>query len=394
MLTAQAHSFTQQARLAVTLAWVAGYTNVITIVTCAHGTSHVSGTASNLGRDAVLGEWGLVVFAGFLLVTFFLGAVLSGVLTEVGRRRTWESIYVLPMAVETVLLGVFAVGIEIYDPTTLNTGPETRWLLGIASAAMGLQNATITKISAGVVRTTHMTGIVTDLGIEVVQFGYWILDRQREYPPMPTRKGTPDSGRDRSPLRQMLRSATTHPSSRRLALLGGILLLFTVGAGLGTILHEWIPRLVMFPPVFFLIWIIYQDITRPIAEIEESELVRTELGLPEQLAVFHLRRDRDRRGRVQRLPNLMLWLERLPSTTRVVILDLTDVSELDSNAAFEVRALLKRFAAEERHLILAGVTPAQYEQLRAGGAGDLLDESNACPDLELAVARGINVAMG
>ncbi len=377
MLTAQAHSFTQQARLAVTLAWVAGYTNVVTIVTCAHGTSHVSGTASNLGRDAVTGQWGLAWFAGFLLLTFFAGAVLSGVLTEVGRRRAWESIYVLPMAVETMLLAAFAIGVEVYDPSTVNTGPETWWMLGAASMAMGLQNATITRISSGVVRTTHMTGIVTDLGIEIVQFVYWVRDRRRNVPPMPggasgasaTKTGVACGGTSSPELRRFVRSATTHPSLRRLALLGGILLLFVVGAGLGTIVHEWWPRLVMFPPVFFLMWIIYQDVARPIAEIQESELVRDELGLPDALAVFHLKRDRDRRGRVQRLPNLMLWLERLPAATRVVILDLTDVTELDSNAAFEVRALLTRFAAEERHLILAGVTPAQYEQLRSVWGG-------------------------
>ncbi len=35
---------------------------------------------------------------------------------------------------------------------------------------MGLQNATITKISGAVIRTTHLTGVTTDLGIETVQY--------------------------------------------------------------------------------------------------------------------------------------------------------------------------------------------------------------------------------
>jgi len=33
MFVAQAHSFVQQARLAITLAWVAGYTNIIALLT-------------------------------------------------------------------------------------------------------------------------------------------------------------------------------------------------------------------------------------------------------------------------------------------------------------------------------------------------------------------------
>ena len=38
---------------------------------------------------------------------------------------------------------------------------------------MGLQNATITKLSGAEIRTTHMTGIVTDLGIELGKLFYW-----------------------------------------------------------------------------------------------------------------------------------------------------------------------------------------------------------------------------
>ncbi len=33
MFISKAHTFKQQARLAITLAWVAGYTNVITLIT-------------------------------------------------------------------------------------------------------------------------------------------------------------------------------------------------------------------------------------------------------------------------------------------------------------------------------------------------------------------------
>ena len=38
---------------------------------------------------------------------------------------------------------------------------------------MGLQNAIITKISSSVIRTTHVTGMVTDLGIEFGKYIYW-----------------------------------------------------------------------------------------------------------------------------------------------------------------------------------------------------------------------------
>src|SRR3954452_18256678 len=103
MFVSQAHSFRQQARLAVTLAWVGGYTNLVTLLACNTVTSHVSGTAANLGRELFLGAWPLAGYALFLLSTFFVGAAISGFCTEIGRRRGWDSIYVLPILVETCL---------------------------------------------------------------------------------------------------------------------------------------------------------------------------------------------------------------------------------------------------------------------------------------------------
>ena len=38
---------------------------------------------------------------------------------------------------------------------------------------MGLQNAMITKVSKSEIRTTHVTGMVTDIGIELGKLFYW-----------------------------------------------------------------------------------------------------------------------------------------------------------------------------------------------------------------------------
>jgi uncharacterized membrane protein YoaK (UPF0700 family) len=46
---------------------------------------------------------------------------------------------------------------------------------------MGLQNAIITKISNSRIRTTHVTGLVTDLGIELGKLFYWNIEK--EHPP-------------------------------------------------------------------------------------------------------------------------------------------------------------------------------------------------------------------
>ncbi|MFO0874520.1 MAG: DUF1275 family protein [Phycisphaerales bacterium] len=376
MLVSQAHSFTQQARLAITLAWVAGYTNIITMLTCGTVTSHVTGNASNLGRDLIEGSWSPASFMAFLLTMFFIGAGISAVLTETGRRRGWESIYVLPMAVEAAMLTAFAFGIELHDPSSRVAGPALWWLTGVASAAMGLQNATITRISSGVVRTTHLTGVLTDLGLESVQMLYWLRDRRRNSPPLAPRT--------------LLHSLHVHPTARRLALLLSVIGSFSLGAGLGTLAFDHMPGWSMVPPVVFLLWIIVQDLRTPICEIEPSDVVGGEsVALPRELAVYHLRKDRGRRGKVHRLPDLLRWCERLPAHTRIAILDLGAATALDDNAALELRALMRQSASNGRRLLISGISGEQYRALRNAGAGDALDPTNVCSDLELAIARGL-----
>jgi uncharacterized membrane protein YoaK (UPF0700 family) len=46
--------------------------------------------------------------------------------------------------------------------------------------AMGLQNSLVTSISNATVRTTHLTGLFTDLGIELSQLFFYKLKQQRE----------------------------------------------------------------------------------------------------------------------------------------------------------------------------------------------------------------------
>jgi uncharacterized membrane protein YoaK (UPF0700 family) len=380
MFVAQAHSFTQQARLAITLALVAGYTNILTVITCGTVTSHVSGTASNLGLQVVERSWGLVGFSVYLLATFLFGAMVSGLCTEIGRRRAWESIYVLPIAVEAALLAAFAIGLEFVDHGARQEGITLFWLTGVASMAMGLQNATITRISSGVVRTTHVTGVLTDLGLESMQFLLWVMDRRKDSPP--------------NPPRALFRSVRVHPTMKRLALLASIVGSFALGAGLGAVAHNSVERWAMFPPVVFLVWLIFRDVAIPIAELEPSAMVGGESGLdlPSSIAIFHVRQGVDKRRRMHQLPDLQAWADRLAPGARVVVLDMGEKSNFDTTAVLELRAALATFALQGRRLVIAGVGAEQLDQMRRAGATDFLDPSNFCPDLELAIARAITLA--
>src|SRR5688572_5786537 len=122
MLSASAYSFRQKSRLAISLSWVAGYTNVITFIVCAVVTSHATGNVTHFGKalaDRLTGAGGAnatreALYFGGLVLAFFLGAVVSGCLTEGARRAGFRSKYILPIALQAVLLSGLCVALDVY----------------------------------------------------------------------------------------------------------------------------------------------------------------------------------------------------------------------------------------------------------------------------------------
>lgn len=370
MFLSQAHSFQSQARLAITLSWVAGYTNVLTLLTVGHATSHVSGTASQAGLDVAAGDWRAAGFMAALLAVFAAGAALSGFLTEVAHQRRWASIYVVPMAVEAVVLAAFAVGVDWKVLGAIDAGTAELWLSFLPAFAMGLQNATVTRISHGVVRTTHVTGVLTDLGMEAA---VWAARRRGRVAPVADRGA--------------------FATGWRLLLLFTILGSFAFGAGLGTVALRVAPQWAMVPAVVFLGWIVLVDLWRPIADTQSDRDFggSLHLALPPAVAVFHIAPRRGRFGRRSRFPDLTAWAERLDAAVRVVVLDLGAVEAIGDDAVDALAPLARVLSASGRRLVLAGVSPAKYRALVAAGVLTGDDPSAACPDLELAAAHAMSL---
>ena len=370
MFVAQAHSFRQQARLAITLSWIAGYTNILTVLTCGQVTSHVSGTASQLGRDVAEGQWKAGAYMATLLAVFLAGAALSGFLTELGRRRRWASIYVLPMAVEAGLLGVFAILVDWNAVGDWHGKSARLWLTLLPSLAMGLQNATISRISGGTVRTTHVTGVMSDLGLETA---VWLMRRRLPVPKTAVRG--------------------TFATVGRLGLLASIVVSFVLGAGLGALAYGFVPGWSMVPAVAFLAWIVGVDVWSPIAATESNKEHGGDLhdALPKGIAVFHIASKASRFGRRPRLPNLTVWAEGLDPVVRVVVLDVSEVELLDSNALIELKMMAQRLDSQGRALVLAGVTAQRFATLRDAGVLETVTAQNVYSDLDLAAAHAMSL---
>jgi len=371
MLAGRAHSFILQARLAISLAWVAGYVNVVALATCGYVVSHVTGNATSLGADLAGGSWELAALMGALLGAFFVGACLSGFAVELGRQRDWASIYVLPAAIELVLLAGFAVGVRLHDPSEPEHGAALWWMTILATLSMGVQNATITRISSGVVRTTHLTGIITDLGHETAQLAVvrWLFGR-----------GVGTGAVDER-----------GPSFQRLLLLATILGAFILGSGCGAAVYAHLPRLSMAAPIALLCWIIIADLRTPICEIEEALLTEAPVGggALEGVTVFRVI-PRGGAAREAHLPDLARFLEGQPRGRRRIVLDLTRARALGPLAANALAAMDRVAARDGRAIVVAGLDAGEVATINALSRQGLLHEGNSAPDL----AGALKIACG
>lgn len=157
-------------RLAGYLALVAGFVNSAGFVLVGSFTSHVTGSVGRFADDVAVGDGG-AAFAALMIVAFFSGAFLASMAIESNAVRHRPLTYGGLLLVEALLLATFAGGSYVMDTGSARMHDVQAMLL---CAAMGLQNSLVTRLSGAVVRTTHLTGVVTDLGIESARwFRLW-----------------------------------------------------------------------------------------------------------------------------------------------------------------------------------------------------------------------------
>lgn len=147
-------------RLAWTFAAIAGALNVAGFYAFGTFSSNMTGNVSSLADHLGLGEVRMALFGLLLVLAFVAGAMAATLLIDAGRTRHLPGVYaygVLGEAAMLLILGCAAPFLpEEARGAVLATG---------LSFLLGLQNATVTQITNARVRTTHVTGTVTDIGI-------------------------------------------------------------------------------------------------------------------------------------------------------------------------------------------------------------------------------------
>ncbi len=137
------------------LAFSAGMINAITMLGISHlGVTHATGNISHLAIAITQSDYGLEWEMLFILMSFFGGAVLSGIILHDAHLKLGQS-YGWALGIESVLLFVSAYAFS----------RGSMWGSYCASMAAGLQNAMASTYSGAIIRTTHLTGVLTDLGV-------------------------------------------------------------------------------------------------------------------------------------------------------------------------------------------------------------------------------------
>lgn len=154
-------------QIASLLSFVAGIVNVAGFLAVAKLTTNVTGHFAFFVDEVFkLKFWeGFIYF--LYIFFFFLGSFSSSFLVEVISRKNENYVYVIPTSIECLILAMIA----LFGGNLVNQNPN---LIAFSLLfAMGLQNSLVTRISNATVRTTHLTGLFTDLGIELSQLFFY-----------------------------------------------------------------------------------------------------------------------------------------------------------------------------------------------------------------------------
>lgn len=247
----------QRVLLAVTLAGVAGFIDAVGYLTLDLFTAHMSGNSTRLG--VYLGG-GIVLRAApamFAVAVFVIAITVGTMLMEAGTRVRLRSPSAVVIGVEAALLLVFAV----YGGVVATHGHVARGrtatyygLAALAVVAMGLQTSTLQQISGRTVRTTYVSGMLTQLSDELAGL---MLRRpmQRDEP---------------SYLRAEVGVQPGRASGRRIVLVAGIWCVYAAGGILGGYLqHRWQLRCVAIP-IAVLLAVAAIELQFPIDDVRRS----------------------------------------------------------------------------------------------------------------------------
>lgn len=152
------------------LSFQAGAINTGAIILFGSSVSHVTGIGTSSGIDFAGGEWKLALTISTIPIFFLLGNILT---TFLKIKNYKKSFYKAQEQCFSIMLFVFILIFlleisgtkDFYGENALVY--EKYQILMLLSFACGMQNAIFNGLVKGVIRSTHLTGTTTDLGVDI-----------------------------------------------------------------------------------------------------------------------------------------------------------------------------------------------------------------------------------
>jgi uncharacterized membrane protein YoaK (UPF0700 family) len=240
----------EQSWAALLLAWVAAFSDAIGFLVLQQlGASFMSGNSMATGVALGRLDWPSVLQRGLPIPAFFLGNMLGFLMLALMRQRRSRSPFAVVFGLEAVCMLAFLVlGTHALQGGIIRPSPSGIFSLcaALLTLAMGLQTATVRRAAGQGVRTTFVTGVLSDWAHAMTQYLSWLRQQSTE-----------------RQMREIMRESRQQASFRHLLLLGGIWICYVVGAICGSALELHMALSAMVFPLCVLAVLIVIDVFRP-----------------------------------------------------------------------------------------------------------------------------------
>ncbi len=162
-------TFAQDLRLATLLSFVAGLVNITGVLAIKTLTTNVTGHFAFFSEEIIEHNYSAAITFFVFTVLFLVGSFTSSFLEELVTQKNPQLSHIIPISLEMIVL----VGVGIFGSQSNLSSLEGKLTAFFMLFAMGIQNSLVTNISKSTVRTTHLTGLFTDLGIELSQLLFY-----------------------------------------------------------------------------------------------------------------------------------------------------------------------------------------------------------------------------
>lgn len=159
-------------RLALWLATSAGLLNAIALGAFGFFPSHMTGNTSQFSSEVSSTDLNDIIFFATIILSFVTGAIIARIIVIWGIIQNVRLIFCQVLLIEGILLA----GVSLYE-LFFHTFTTNREIIVFLCGLMGIHNSTSTQLSGGRVRSTHITGTLTDAGISLASVVVAMLRR-------------------------------------------------------------------------------------------------------------------------------------------------------------------------------------------------------------------------